>query len=335
MALQTSSSHTALLLQQISDVKHQLDEIHGEIEAEITKTRQIERDIIRASENEQRATQERAKWKKILIQKEVQHMDLQAVADASKESIAEAEENLSLTRKRKEELYLKIQEDSKEDNTNLLTSNPTHIDFRDSFIETCKLFQLHQQAEAEIGTGLKLVQRKSNLLAQVAALTKTDEAVKVEDEARSRSKVNKLRDLQNGNEGLQSEVDEENVHNQKLLKRIEGLEDALRLSRSNEDIVRLQAELENLTEEKGVLEDGIVTLQKQIPLLLNHEEKLGGLLKEQQRVLQSFETKIHESIRRLNNALPLLTSYLGRGNGPKDREERGAENDNTGTICSN
>ncbi|BBM98494.1 hypothetical protein MPTK1_1g13980 [Marchantia polymorpha subsp. ruderalis] len=154
--------------------------------------------------------------------------------------------------------------------------------------------QLHQQAEAEIGTGLKLVQRKSNLLAQVAALTKTDEAVKVEDEARSRSKVNKLRDLQNGNEGLQSEVDEENVHNQKLLKRIEGLEDALRLSRSNEDIVRLQAELENLTEEKGVLEDGIVTLQKQIPLLLNHEEKLGGLLKEQQRVLQSFETKIHE-----------------------------------------
>ncbi|KAL2652493.1 hypothetical protein R1flu_020621 [Riccia fluitans] len=259
-----------------------------EIDAEIKKTKELETEILRVSEGEQQAVQVKEQWRKILIAKEVQRMDLEAVTAAIKESIEEAEENLQLTRKRKEELSDKIQDE------------------RDSFIETCKIFQLHQEEAAEDETGLKLVERKCNLLTEMAAFKDKVESQRVTDETLSKNKLNKFQKLQKANEGLQAELNADKVHNQKLVNRIECLDAALVTVQAGEDIVRLQAEVDNFVEEKRNLEDGVLTLQQQLPLLLSdlmpnfdfspadHEHKLNELLREQQQALRSVEEKLQE-----------------------------------------
>ncbi|CAM6087182.1 unnamed protein product [Calypogeia fissa] len=269
-------SHGRSFLQQIFDLKHSIDQINVGIEATIRKTRAVELAIVQSSEKEHAARAYAEKWKQILIRREIQKSDLLAVTDAANENVAKLEEKLRLQENQKSEICFEIEKN------------------RGAFIASCKCFQ----QELEMGPGAvddyALTLQKSSRVSAVESPKRDNRSERFADDALSRNKMERFQQLQHVNAELQTEIDAENAQNEHLLRRIDGLNDAVDSLPRCQEISRLEEDFDLFSEEKRNLEDGIVTLQQQMPLLLSQEQKLGNLLKDQQRALQSLEQKIEE-----------------------------------------
>ncbi|KAJ7523591.1 hypothetical protein O6H91_18G055600 [Diphasiastrum complanatum] len=116
----------ASIIQQISTLKQQLDQINEDIEKEISATRCIESETIRYREKTKDALEEEKEWMRKVICNENLYTDLCATSVALKKSLGGIAENLATMEKTRIELDIQIERE------------------RNEFINHCKKFEKSQ-----------------------------------------------------------------------------------------------------------------------------------------------------------------------------------------------